>query len=218
MTFRRLVCRAVVGMTWLLGCTWGAEECHLWARDPQWQRRSSISQFGPDFLRTFGGSWGRMCSIMPAEPPDSSVVNRAIDIYLQQAYGPERPVAVNSMVSTLRNWGGSFYKCPVFVKDDATPPNRYSMRLGNRQYPHMKLVIEPTPDGTGHLFRADTHDAHCLPPPNSNEYAAVSALIEANGKIAQAIESAWRDAGLPTFRGYLQDALARRMAEQKPAQ
>ncbi|RYG69921.1 hypothetical protein EON80_08900 [bacterium] len=79
----------------------------------------------------------------------------------------------------------------------------------------MKLVIEPAPDGAGHLFRADTHDAHCLPSPTSNEYAAVNALIESNGRIANAIETAWLNAGLPTFRGYLKADLARRAVSQR---
>jgi hypothetical protein len=168
---------------------------------------------GPSLKISFGPSTanGVECAvIMPAEPPDSSVVNRAIDIYLDRAYGSERPVAVSSMVSTLRNWGGKFYACPVFVKDGETPPKRYSMRLGNRHYPHMKLVIERAPDGETFLFRADTHDRHVCPPEGAAEHDAFVNLMTRNQEIAQAVDSAWAEQGIPTFKTWLREDLARR--------
>jgi hypothetical protein len=151
-----------------------------------------------------------MLSTMAAEPPESSVVFKAIDIYLALAYGAERPVAVGSMVATLRAWGGRFYNCPVFVKDAATPPNRYSMRLGNRHYPHMKLTIERAPDGETFLFRADTHDRHVCPPEGAAEHDAFVALMTQNQQLAQGIDAAWAENGLPTFKTWLREDLARR--------
>jgi hypothetical protein len=83
----------------------------------------------------------------------------------------------------------------------------------------MKLAIDPRPDGKGFLFRADTHDRHACPPPESKEYPLFCALMEKNQRLSQQIESAWADAGLTTFKTYLRDDLARRQAAvgAKPA-
>jgi hypothetical protein len=91
-------------------------------------------------------------------------------------------------------------------------PARYALRLGNRHYPHMKLVIDRAPDGHAYLLRADTHDAHVQPRPGSREAAAFAELANANRSIAESIESAWEQLGLPTFKKFLRDDLERRKA------
>ena len=147
--------------------------------------------------------------------PPADELWRAVAIYLATAYpngGPPPVVQARIELAKSAPTEDELYQSKSFERDASVPPKRYSIRLGNASYPHMKLVIEPAPGGTGHLFRADTHDAHCLPPPTSKEFAMVSALIESNGRVAAAIESAWRDASLPTFRGFLKDDLARRAA------
>lgn len=138
---------------------------------------------------------------------------RAIEVYLAIAYaGKPVPPAVQTRLEPVRSAAtdDERYACKSFERDASDPPRRYSVRLGNASYPHMKLVIEAAPDGVGHLFRADTHDAHCLPPETSKEYAMVRALIESNQKLAGQIETAWGEAGVPTFRTYLKQDLARR--------
>src|SRR5689334_17749671 len=67
----------------------------------------------------------RKSTSMPAEPPDRATVLQAIDTYIRFAYGGDPPTAVKSMLATVRDWSGAFYRCPVFVKDQRTPPNRY---------------------------------------------------------------------------------------------
>ena len=60
---------------------------------------------------------------MPAaEPPDPSIVNRAIETYVKLAYEGDPPAVVRSALATLRGWAGKFYACPVFTKDANTPP------------------------------------------------------------------------------------------------
>ena len=103
-----------------------------------------------------------------------------------------------------------FYEANCFERDNAAAPTKLSLRLGNHFYPHMKLVIEPTPDGTASLFRADTHDKHIRPSPGSKEYAGFCELMDHNRKLSEAIESAWEKAGLLTFKKYLRQDLARR--------
>ena len=135
---------------------------------------------------------------------------KAIDIYLTLAYTAAPPSAVRAKLETLRSLSQEdFYKSPVFERDQAGN-QKLSLRLGNKLYPHMKLTIERSPDKMGYLFRADTHDRHACPQPGSRDYAAFTQLMENNQKIAQAIEQAWADQRLPTFKTYLREDLARR--------
>jgi hypothetical protein len=145
----------------------------------------------------------------PPAAPDPAQVMQAIDTYLRNAYD-EPPVTVRSQLSVLKSWGGPFFRAPVFVADEQPQGKRYSMRLGNRHYPHMKLRIEPSPDGSRYLFRADSHDRHVCPPPASPEYEAFRDLMEKNQRVVDAVEGAWADAGVPTFKTYLREDLARR--------
>ena len=162
-----------------------------------------------------------------ATTPEPADVMRAVDTYLRFAYdvppattapaaaepipvSPLLPVTVRSQLAVLRNWKGDFYHSPAVASDRQEPPRRYTLRLGNRNYPHMKLAIELSPDGKRFLFRVDTHDGHCLPPPAAPEYGPFLLLMEENQKMAQAIESAWAGENLPTFKTYLREDLARR--------
>jgi hypothetical protein len=146
--------------------------------------------------------------------PDPALVQRAIDVYVKAAYPDGPPIAVRSMLETERTWAGHLTDAPVFVKDDAKNPTKWSMRLGNASYPHMKLIIERAPDGNGHLFRADAHDAHCCPPVGSPEHAAFRELMTRNQQVVTAVEQAWAEAGVPTMKTYLQADLARRKQAQ----
>ncbi len=87
---------------------------------------------------------------------------------------------------------------------------RYSLRLGNRVYPHMKLTIDRAPTGERHFFRVDTHDQHVRPPAGSPEEKAFAELMANNQHSVQAIEAAWEASGIPTFKTFMRDDLARR--------
>jgi len=148
-------------------------------------------------------------------PPSIELVWRAIDLYLAAAYANGAvSTAVQARITKLRtnlDWE-SFYACDVLEREPADAPRKWRLRLGNRVYPHMKFVIELRPDGKGHLFRADTHDQHVCPKPDSREYAMFCQLMEQNRTIASEIEHAWIEVGVPTFKAYLQDDLQRRAA------
>lgn len=125
------------------------------------------------------------------------------------------PAAVQKRLETLREAGenSDFFASGVFERHS----RKYKLRLGNRFYPHMKLSIDWRPDDAGFFYRADTHDGHIRPSPTSKEYAAFSELMEKNQKLAQDIEAAWEDGGLPTFKMYLkQDLQRRRQSGQQP--
>ncbi|WP_428939290.1 hypothetical protein [Fontivita pretiosa] len=149
--------------------------------------------------------------------PEPDQVLRAIDVYLDRAYGnapgtpPARPsAAVRSMVEQLRTWQGDLLTAPAFVRSGDAESPRFSLRLGNRFYPHMKLVVEPSPNGQGYLFRADTHDRHISLPPDHPEYEAIAKMRRENQQVAEAIEAGWQEAGIPTFKSFLREDLSRR--------
>jgi hypothetical protein len=150
---------------------------------------------------------------MKTDLPESSRVWQAIDTYIGIAYEDEPPSAtVRSLLATLRSWAGPFYVAPVFARTGDAGAERLTLRLGNRHYPHMKLVLEPSPDGSRYLFKADTHDRHVCPPPGNPEHEVFRQLMQTNQRLAERIETVWAEQGLPTFKTYLRDDLARRQA------
>jgi hypothetical protein len=152
---------------------------------------------------------------MEWQKPAPSEVWRAIDVYMSVAYSGHVPsTTITSRLDALRiDDANLFYDSKSLERDPMQePPQRYALRLGNPFYPHMKLMIEPTPDARGHMFRADTHDKHIRPAPESKEYAMFVELMANNQKLAERIDSEWERSGLPTFKRYLRDDLARRAA------
>ena len=149
---------------------------------------------------------------MEWQKPTSPDVWRAIEVYLSHAYVDAQPsTSVRARIDALRGIDESgFFAAPQLERDPKEAPRKFSLRLGNHFYPHMKLVIESTPDGQSFMFRADTHDKHIRPAPASKEYAMFCELMENNQKLAEAIEQAWEESGLPTFKQYLRQDLARR--------
>ena len=148
---------------------------------------------------------------MSWKKPTPESIWQAIEIYLKSAYANNPPAAVRDRIEKLKQTPSkTFFDSDVLERDTESP--RYNLRLGNKLYPHMKLAIERSPDGKSHLFRADTHDRHIRPTPGSRDAAAFEQLMQMNQKLAEQIEADWAAAGLPTFKQYLRDDLARRAA------
>ena len=78
-----------------------------------------------------------------------------------------------------------------------------AQELGVRLY--LNLATDKT-----FLFRADTHDRHVCPPEGAAEHDAFVNLMTRNQEIAQAVDSAWAEQGIPTFKTWLREDLARR--------
>ncbi len=142
----------------------------------------------------------------PPPLPTPARLGMAIRTYLQIAYDARAPKAIRDRVARLYRAGERLWEDDAWEIDGP----RRKLRLGNRFYPHMKLVIEPLPDHSDFAFRADTHDAHCDPGPTSPERAAYRELVNQNQSLAREIETAWEKNRLPTFRGYLKRDIARR--------
>ena len=148
---------------------------------------------------------------MDWEKPTVETAWKAIDAYLRLAYSESPSPNVASRLASLRGLSAEqFFASPTLERTSKDAPTRFDLRLGNRWYPHMKLTIERSPDRAAHLFRADTHDRHIQPAPGSRDYEAFRALMEKNQQLAGQIESAWEAQGLPTFKSYLREDLARR--------
>jgi hypothetical protein len=150
---------------------------------------------------------------MKTEEPTADQLWQAIETYLSIAYDGPPSMVVRSLLSKLRECTGPILECPAFAATGGGSSPRRTLRLGNRAYPHMKLVLEPSPDGRKYLFKADTHDRHICPAKSSAEYAAFQELMTTNQQLAEKIETAWAAQGLPTFKTYLQEDLARRASQ-----
>lgn len=139
---------------------------------------------------------------MAGNAPVISDVRLAIELFLRHAYAGARPPrAVAEVVEQLRIGNDlEFLSRPCWERDPSEPCSRYSLRLGNRAYPHMKMMLQRRPDGLGYVFRVDTHDHHVARAGLGREAQAFDGVLRADAKIADAIESAWEAAGLPTAK------------------
>jgi hypothetical protein len=145
--------------------------------------------------------------------PDDAQIWAAIDSYLSLAYEAAPSATVQRLLTQLRECTTKLLECPGWVKTpDPKGIIRFTLRLGNRWYPHMKLLIEPSPDQQGYLFKADTHDRHIAVAPGSKEYDSFRQLMRDNQRLAEQIETAWAERQLPTFKEYLRRDLQRRAA------
>ncbi len=141
--------------------------------------------------------------------PDSGTLRKAVEIFLRIAYPDGAiPSDVQKRIA------------PVMAADPSAPALRewfeasteresgcsFCLRLGQKHYPHMKLMLQPSPDRLGYLFFADSHDRHLFSAIGS-EAAALADLRQANGLITREIEKQWESAGIATFQSYLRRSL-----------
>ena len=132
-------------------------------------------------------------------------LRQAIDIYLRVAYPTGTlPEAVKPR---LLPWGSlpddALIEPAWFEACMQEGRQQLALRLGHPGYPHMKLVLEESPDGSGYLFRADAHDRHLFASPGSPDAAGLEQVRRANAQIIEQIERNWVADGVPTFRAYL---------------
>ena len=144
---------------------------------------------------------------------------RAVELYLQVAY-ENAPSVVLRKIELLKSVATTdLYSSGEFELKPATTelePLRLALRLGNRFYPHMKLMIQIPPKESVYLFAADTHDQHIRPQAGAPDYNAYCELMAKNKAIASEIESKWAQHGLPVFKTYLKKKLEQKMAQCTP--
>lgn len=152
---------------------------------------------------------------MPASLPNVTQLRKAVEIFLHHAYcGGDIPPSVCQKTlpfSTLP--GDAPAETSWFETAVQNGRKSYLLRLGHRGYPHMKLVLEESPDQREYLYRADAHDRHLHAPEGSVDSAALEQLRRVNHHLVEDIEHAWTQADIPTFREYLRLAVQRAKAE-----
>ncbi len=127
----------------------------------------------------------------------ADMVQKAIAIYQDLAYGPRarRPVdlpAAGAADALL----GMFHKEHVETIP-GHPFHRYSLRLGNRNYPFMKLLVQEHLIGGEFFFAVDTHDQMDIKP-DYPDYEQWMAVRRFNRDLKRQIESGFQAAGLDT--------------------
>ena len=145
-----------------------------------------------------------------------AVLQQAVRLYLEEAYGGEAPPPV---VQARLAWpdgetlerlaaGEMFERAPADVP--VARCERIRLRLGSRAYPHMKLGVDPIPDSGDWVLTVDSHDRQLLAAVDENERPALEALLRHNADVKTRIERRWNEAGLPTFERYIRGRLAER--------
>ncbi len=150
------------------------------------------------------------------------IIDEAIRLYLQEAYGDASPP--ESVQKRLRlppgetlaelAVAGIFERTPL-----GAPPAecaRIRLRLGNRGYPHMKLGVDRVPDTDDWVLVADCHDGMLPAAAQAAERGAVEAIVKQNADVKTRIERRWTEAGLPTFEQYVRRRLSARAEADGP--
>ncbi|MFN3244838.1 MAG: PleD family two-component system response regulator [Planctomycetota bacterium] len=135
------------------------------------------------------------------------MVERAVSIYQDLAYGS---VAPRRRIATGADGGkgplGMFHKEQV----ECVPGHacqRFSMRLGNRNYPFMKLLLQEHLIAGEFFFAVDTHDQMEIGP-EFPDYEQWMAVRKFNCELKRRIEDSFEQAGLDTaavVRGLIVD-------------
>lgn len=140
---------------------------------------------------------------MRLEETDVAMVMKAVDVYLGVAWGDRRPaVACHADFSTAQSIDEVLER---FADERKVGKLRkYALRLGNCQYPNMKLVFQELLVRDKFFFAVDTHD-DCFVDSSWADFDQWIELKRRNAEIKDEIERKWQDAGVPTFATVVQE-------------
>lgn len=137
-------------------------------------------------------------------------VELAIETFLGLAYG-ERKKPRSELPRAPDDGSSAFdlLHCETkeALSESERAPERYALRLGNRNYPYMKLVLQEHLVPGEFYFLVDTHDQMEIKP-DFPDYEAWVKVKEFNLLLKREIEEAFISAGLPTI-----DAVRQRVEE-----
>lgn len=155
---------------------------------------------------------------MRLEELTPSHVRRAVDTYLRIAWPDaerRKPRFDPKQLQDLTNLDEVFAVCERPDGELGRTSARYTMRLGNDQYPFMKMVIQEYLVDHEYFFSVDTHDEHVMNPDHP-EWEQWCDLKTHNRKLKSEIEEAWEREGLPTHADLrtLAEGLARLEREE----
>ncbi len=150
-------------------------------------------------------------SALPASNPlKVDDLKKAVDIYLSVAYsGCDLPPSVRRRIEWPTGVDAeALLNAPPFERAGKSRDDGsliHALRLGNSRYPHMKLQVQPWPCSAGYLLSVNTHDQVLAIEPGTIDAEAFKELQAENARVKEAVETAWDEAGLPTFLRYLRD-------------
>jgi two-component system, OmpR family, phosphate regulon response regulator PhoB len=149
----------------------------------------------------------------------AGTVAQAIKIYQDLAYGPGRPRRPQEALDAAAG-GGVEALLALFQKEQVEtvpghPCHRYTMRLGNRNYPFMKLLLQEHLLAGEFYFGVDTHDQMEIKPdyPDYEQWLAVRRF---NSELKRQIEQGFEQAGLDTAAVVRRQIVANCVAGQEP--
>lgn len=125
---------------------------------------------------------------------------QAIEIYMKIAYMDEKPLHqppefdADCDVSIRENLN-RFEQEPARKGEERL--HRYILRLGNKQYPFMKLVLQEHLVEDDYILLVDTHDEMFAMP--SPDFDALLKIRNFNQEVKDSIETIWTESELPTL-------------------
>jgi two-component system phosphate regulon response regulator PhoB len=130
-----------------------------------------------------------------------ALVQRAVGIYLDLAYGgaggPRRMPNLALPDDAGADRILELFQKEVVVDGANERRQRYALRLGNRNYPFMKLVLQEHLLDGEFIFAVDTHDEMAIKP-DFPDYEAWMAVRRFNRKLKADIETQLASEGLAT--------------------
>jgi len=153
--------------------------------------------------------------------PNVATLARAVRIFLDSAYPQGAPETALLFIppddTTSEAWltGPRIERTPSGAAIGEV--RSFAARLGNAEYPHMKLRLSRVPGHDLYVLSVDSHDAILQAPTGSPDHDALEALKRHNATLASQITTAMTAADLPTETTFLRDKI-RRIKQDNPEQ
>ncbi|MCA9322084.1 MAG: response regulator [Planctomycetes bacterium] len=140
---------------------------------------------------------------MRLESIDAELIKKAIEAFLEQAWGE---LAQAHWPTRIGRDGDSVDDVLEAFVDERKQGcmRKYSLRLGNRRYPFMKMVFQELLFRDAFFFCVDTHDELDIKE-STPDYQEWLAIRQYNARIKEAVEAKWRDGQIPTLPDLLDD-------------
>jgi len=124
-----------------------------------------------------------------------TLVKSASRLYARAAYPDGPPGPVSRMLDELQSFvtSDALLSWSALEREDS----RYSLRLGNQAYPHMKIVFSLESERPS--FYVDAHDNHFDLPPGVPGHEKLIELRESNKMLKTRIENDWAREQIPVF-------------------
>jgi hypothetical protein len=154
--------------------------------------------------------------------PPAGQIRQAIALFLDFAYGQVQPDGARRFIPPDGFDPARWLMSELIERDPPDAPmervRSFVLRIGNSQYPHMKLRLSRPPRDKVYLFSVDSHDAFLSAPAGSADHQVIEDLKAFNAQVAATIRSAWDRAGLATEANYLRGKITEgRTSQDGPA-